>query len=42
MLRLYSIDEVMIDATSYLKTYGLSARELAKKIILAILNVSVK
>ncbi len=32
-IHVYSIDEVMIDATSYLKLYGLSARELTKKII---------
>lgn len=30
-LHVYSIDEVMIDATNYLATYGLTARELAKK-----------
>ena len=29
----YSIDEVIMDATSYLQTYGLSARELASKMI---------
>ena len=29
-LHVYSIDEVMIDATNYLATYGLTARELAK------------
>lgn len=32
-IHVYSIDEVFIDATSYLKTYGLTARELAVKII---------
>ncbi len=29
----YSIDEIMMDVTHYLKTYGMSARELAGKII---------
>lgn len=29
----YSIDEIMMDVTHYLNTYGLSARELAGKII---------
>ena len=29
----YSIDEVFIDATPYLRTYGMSARELARKLI---------
>ncbi len=33
-MHVYSIDEVFIDATSYLKAYGLSARELAMKMIL--------
>lgn len=32
-IHVYSIDEVMMDVTDYLKTYGLSARELAKKMI---------
>jgi len=36
----YSIDEVFIDATSYLKTYGLTAREFAQKIILDILETT--
>lgn len=31
-IHVYSIDEVFIDATAYLKTYGLTARELAKRI----------
>ena len=39
-LHVYSIDEVMIDATNYLATYGLTARELAKKIILDILHTT--
>lgn len=34
----YSIDEVFIDATGYLSVYGLSARELATKIILDVLE----
>ena len=34
----YSIDEVMMDVTEYLKTYGLTARELAMKMILDILR----
>ncbi|MBR3132181.1 DNA methylase [Candidatus Saccharibacteria bacterium] len=32
-MHVYSIDEVFINATPYLKTYELSARELAQKII---------
>lgn len=36
-IHVYSIDEVFIDATSYLKTYHLSARELARKMILDVL-----
>ncbi len=32
-IHVYSIDEVFMDVTGYLKTYGLSARELAKKMI---------
>lgn len=34
----YSIDEVFIDATDYLKLYQLSAKELAMKMIKAILK----
>ena len=34
----YSIDEVFIDATHYLKTYKLTAREFAAKIIQDVLN----
>ena len=34
----YSIDEVFIDATSYLDTYGLTPRELAMKMILDVLE----
>ena len=36
----YSIDEVFIDATSYLQTYHLTAREFARKIILDILKTT--
>lgn len=32
-MHIYSIDEVFIDATDYLKTYGLTSRRLAEKII---------
>ena len=34
----YSIDEVFIDASPYLHTYGLSARELASKLISEVLS----
>ena len=34
----YSIDEVFIDATSYLKMYKISARELAQKILSTVLE----
>lgn len=34
----YSIDEVFIDMTSYLDTYGLTPRELAMKMILDVLE----
>lgn len=37
-IHVYSIDEVFIDATSYLNTYGLSAKELVQKIILDVLH----
>ena len=36
----YSIDEVFMDVTEYLRTYQLSARELAMKIILDVLNTT--
>ena len=36
----YSIDEVFIDATSYLKTYRLTPREFASKMILDVLNTT--
>ncbi len=32
-IHVYSVDEVFIDATPYLNTYGLTAREFAKKLI---------
>ena len=34
----YSIDEVFIDATPYLKTYGLTGYELARKLVDAVLT----
>ena len=37
-IHVYSVDEVFIDATPYLKTYGLSAREFAQKLILEVLQ----
>lgn len=37
-IHVYSIDEVFIDATAYLKTYGLTARELAVKMIRDVLK----
>ena len=36
----YSIDEVFLDATAYLKNLGLSGREFARKIILDILKTT--
>ncbi len=36
-IHVYSIDEVFIDATPYLKTYGLSAYELARNLIREVL-----
>ncbi len=36
-IHVYSIDEVFIDATAYLKTYGLSAHDLAMKLIREVL-----
>ena len=32
-IHIYSIDEVFIDATAYLSTYGITARELAEKMM---------
>lgn len=37
-IHVYSIDEVFIDATAYLDTYGISARELAMRMIRDILT----
>lgn len=39
-IHVYSIDEVFIDATPYLKTQGLTPREFARKIILDVLETS--
>ena len=39
-IHVYSIDEVFIDATPYLKTYGLTPRELTMKIILDVLQTT--
>lgn len=39
-IHVYSIDEVFIDLTDYLKTYGLSPRELTMKIILDVLKTT--
>lgn len=39
-IHVYSIDEVFIDATDYLRTYNLSARELATKMILDVLKTT--
>ncbi|HBR02017.1 MAG TPA: DNA methylase, partial [Ruminiclostridium sp.] len=36
----YSIDEVFVDATDYLRTYNLTARELATKMILDVLETT--
>lgn len=37
-MHVYSVDEVFIDCTNYLKYYGISARELAMKMILDVLK----
>lgn len=37
-MHVYSIDEVFMDVTHYLKTYGLTAKELASKIIRDVLD----
>ena len=39
-IHVYSIDEVFMDVTNYLATYGLTARELAMKIILDVLKTT--
>ncbi len=37
-IHVYSIDEVMMDVTSYLRTYDMSARDLARKMIQDVLE----
>lgn len=39
-IHVYSVDEVFIDATHYLMTYGLTARELAVKMIKDVLDTT--
>lgn len=39
-IHVYSIDEVFMDVTNYLDTYGLTARELAMKMILDVLTAT--
>lgn len=39
-IHVYSIDEVFIDATNYLKTYGMTPRELAIKMVLDVLETT--
>ena len=39
-IHVYSIDEVFIDATNYLDTFKMTGRELAKTVILDILNTT--
>ena len=39
-IHIYSIDEVFIDATPYLRTYGLTAWELARKLIGEVLDTT--
>ena len=39
-IHVYSIDEVFIDATPYLKTYGLTAREFTQKLIMEVLDTT--
>ena len=39
-IHVYSIDEVMMDVTSYLETYHMTARELAKTMILDVLGTT--
>ena len=39
-IHVYSIDEVFMDVTNYLATYGLTARELAMKIVLDVLKTT--
>ena len=37
-MHVYSVDEVFMDVTHYLKTYQMSARELAEKMIRDVLK----
>lgn len=37
-IHIYSIDEVFMDVTAYLKTYSMTAKELAQKMILDVLS----
>ena len=39
-IHVYSIDEVLMDVTDYLDTYGLTARELTRKMIQAVLSAT--
>ena len=39
-IHVYSIDEVFMDVSDYLNTYGMSARELAKTMILDVLHTT--
>lgn len=39
-IHVYSIDEVLMDVTDYLKTYKLTAREIARKMILDVLKTT--
>lgn len=39
-IHVYSIDEVLIDATDYLKTYGMTPRELTMKMVLDVLETT--
>lgn len=39
-IHVYSIDEVFIDATPYLRTYGLTAYDFARKLIYEVLNAT--
>lgn len=39
-IHVYSIDEVFIDATSYLNTYKIAARDFAMRLILDVLETT--
>ncbi|MBQ7265240.1 MAG: DNA methylase [Firmicutes bacterium] len=39
-MHVYSVDEVFIDATAYLKTYGMTTEELAKTIVADVYNTT--